>query len=315
MMDRADKAGFGVAVVGHLVVFGLLSLSFLSPPAPKPKQQPIDVSLVDDVAIEAAAPEPAEEPAQSQAPEAGPPEDAPPPAPEEVAEPEPAPEPVPPAPQPKAAPPPRPVPKPAPKPPEKKVAPVTKPEPVKTPPKPAAKAPSKKPAPAKPAPVAAKPSTAKSTGKNPDAAAKPKPRGSRLGDDFLQGLSADPSKSTSQKPVAAKMSASAAASIGSAIKRQVQPCADRQVNPGPGASEIVVTLRLRINRDGSLAGRPTIAGAPRGVTDGNERYVDAVNRNAINAFVGCAPLRGLPQELYDVPGGWNDFRMTYKLPG
>ena len=36
---------------------------------------------------------------------------------------------------------------------------------------------------------------------------------------------------------------------------------------------------------------------------------------AVAAFTGCSPLRGLPQELYDVPRGWNNFTMRYRLPG
>jgi hypothetical protein len=46
--------------------------------------------------------------------------------------------------------------------------------------------------------------------------------------------------------------------IKAAITRQIQPCADRQVNPGPGANEIQVTLNIRLNPDGSLAARPTV---------------------------------------------------------
>ena len=46
-MDRTEKVGLGVAGAGHLVLFGLLSVGFLSTPNPeKLKQQPIDVSLV-----------------------------------------------------------------------------------------------------------------------------------------------------------------------------------------------------------------------------------------------------------------------------
>jgi uncharacterized membrane protein len=36
---------------------------------------------------------------------------------------------------------------------------------------------------------------------------------------------------------------------------------------------------------------------------------------SIATFVGCAPLRGLPQELYAVPRGWSNFTLNYSLPG
>jgi hypothetical protein len=110
------------------------------------------------------------------------------------------------------------------------------------------------------------------------------------------------------------MGAQAAANIGSAIQRQIQPCANRQVNPGPGASRIRVTINLKLNRDGSLAARPRVVGHS-GVDDENNRYVDRVDDLAIASFVGCAPLRGLPEELYDVQNGWSNFTLRYKLPG
>ena len=34
-MDRAEKVGLGVAVVGHVVLFGLLSVGFLATPNPE----------------------------------------------------------------------------------------------------------------------------------------------------------------------------------------------------------------------------------------------------------------------------------------
>ncbi|RZM10524.1 MAG: cell envelope biogenesis protein TolA, partial [Sphingomonas sp.] len=85
-MDRSEKIGLGVAVVGHVLLFGALSLGFLgAPELPKKiEQQPIDVSLVPDVALEATAPQSVETPAQSIAPDEGAPEDAAPPAPEEA---------------------------------------------------------------------------------------------------------------------------------------------------------------------------------------------------------------------------------------
>ena len=312
-MDRAEKIGLAVAGAGHIVLFGLLSIGFLATPNPlKLEQQPMEVSLAPDVALEQTAPQPAVEPAQSVAPEEGLPEDAAPPAPEEPA---PAPEP---APQPAPAPP-----KPAPPKPALKPAPAPKPAPVPpAKPKPAAAA---EKAPAKPAPKApAKPTRTAAPAKPPTAtkgsgatkiATAQKPRGSRLGADFLKGLSPEPSKSRDPNPPAAKIGAQAAANIGSAILRQVQPCANRQVTPGPGAERIRVAIKLRINRDGSLAARPTVVGAPTGVDGENERYVDRVKDLAIATFVGCAPLTGLPKELYDVPGGWSNFTLRYKLPG
>ena len=345
-MDRSEKIGLGVAVVGHVLLFGALSLGFLgAPELPKKiEQQPIDVSLVPDVALGATAPQSVETPAESVAPDEGAPEDAAPPAPQE-AEPEPKPDPVPPAPQPKPAPPkpapkpqpapePKPQPKPKPAPPKPVAKPAPVPKPVVKPQPKAEKAPPAKAAPAKSAPTkaAAKPSAAPAKTSSSASSAKPakpsstkgsgstaeakasRPRGSRLGDNCLKGLSADPSPSKSEAPTAAKLGAQAAANIGSAILRQVQPCANRQVTPGPGAERIRVTINLKLNRDGTLKSRPTISGHA-GVDDDNRRYVDRVDDLAIATFVGCSPLRGLPDDLYDVQNGWSNFSLRYKLPG
>ena len=345
-MDRSEKIGLGVAVVGHVLLFGALSLGFLgAPELPKKiEQQPIDVSLVPDVALEATAPQSVETPAESVAPDEGAPEDAAPPAPEE-AEPEPKPDPVPPAPQPKPTPPkpapkpqpapePKPQPKPKPAPPKPVAKPAPVPKPVVKPQPKAEKAPPAKAAPAKSAPTkaAAKPSAAPAKTSSSASSSKPtkpsstkgsgstaeakvsRPRGSRLGDNFLKGLSADPSPSKSEAPKAAKLGAQAAANIGSAILRQVQPCANRQVTPGPGAERIRVTINLKLNRDGTLKSRPTITGHA-GVDDENRRYVDRVDDLAIATFTGCSPLRGLPDDLYDVQNGWSNFSLRYKLPG
>ncbi len=139
-------------------------------------------------------------------------------------------------------------------------------------------------------------------------------RRSLLDPNFLDGIGRDPSQSRSRQSPGAVMSAQAAASIADAIRRQVQPCADRQVYPGPGAERIVTPIILRLNRDGSLATRPRV-GQQRGLDDENGRYAERVADLAVRSFAECAPLRGLPAELYDVPRGWSNFTMNYRLPG
>jgi len=137
-------------------------------------------------------------------------------------------------------------------------------------------------------------------------------RGSRLGPDFLKGLGRDPTPSRSQQAPAATMTAQATANIAQAIARQVQPCADRQQIP-EGAGQITTEILLRLNRDGSLAGTPRV-GQQLGVNNENRRYAQRAADLAIRVFVECSPLRGLPQELYDVPRGWSNFRLRYRLP-
>ena len=293
--ERDDRLwiAIGLSLLAHIALFTILSL--LPPSPPPPPVAPMDVTIADDVGLKAGAPNTTVDPAESKAPDIGNPEDSAPPAPaEEKAEP------APPKPQPEAAPPPKP-------------APVAKPEPKKPAPpapKPAPKA-QPKPAVAAPAKPAVKPG--KGTGSTANAI-KPKARGLNFGSDYFKGASTKPSPATGTAPKSATMSQQAAMDIGQKIKQQVQPCANRQVNPGPGAERIRVTIRLKINRDGTLASRPVIVGHD-GVDDDNRRYQRQVDDRAIATFMGCQPLRGLPPELYDVPNGWSDFSLRYKLPG
>jgi hypothetical protein len=176
------------------------------------------------------------------------------------------------------------------------------------------------PAPAvRPAPARALPSApARALPRTPARPATPAPRVSRIGDDFLKGVSDDklaPRPGPAAKPAAATVSASAMAGIVQAIRRQVQPCADRQINPGEGASRIRVRLRLQLTRSGRLRSPPQVLGAS-GVDDENARYEERVKDLAVATFVGCAPLVGLPPELYETESGkgWSDFIMNYNLP-
>ena len=264
-MERVEATGLGVAVLGHFMLLAILTLGLFSAASPPRVQDAIEVSFVDEVALDSASPTPASEPPPAAAaPELGPPEQ-PQPSPDSAAAPNPAP-----------------------------VAPA-------------------------PAPVAAPRESDSRDRRRPEEPRQTpgqRARATRLADLNLDGLGADRPRRPAAPTAApaAAMTGQAAASIAQAIIRQVQPCADRQVHPGPGAERIVTSLRLRINRDGSLQGRPVVAGQ-RGIDDENSRYAQRVADLAVNAFVSCAPLRGLPQELYAVPRGWSNFTMNYRLPG
>lgn len=111
-LDRREGAGIGLAVLGHIALFGLLTVGFLSTPNPiKLEPTPIEVSLTDEVGLVSEAPviereAPAERLAEVPAPVEP---DSPPPAP--VTEPEPAARPDPTPPKAAPAPAPRPQPK------------------------------------------------------------------------------------------------------------------------------------------------------------------------------------------------------------
>ncbi|MFS2109585.1 cell envelope biogenesis protein TolA [Sphingomonas sp. Sphisp140] len=270
-MNRTEGAGLTIALIGHVALFGILSVGFLATPNPERlKAQPIEVTLADQVALESAAPViSSEEQKMDYAPEPAP--GAPQPAP---AQPDPEPE-------------------------------VAKPNP----------------APAKPAPAPdakvqppAKPNKAPT---NPNTRQQPNRKPSLDLDTTIRDLRnpggvPKPNDAKNPNPPGAVMSKEAATNIGSAIQRQVQPCADRQVSPGPGTDRIKAVVRLQLNRDGSLAAPPRIIGHS-GVDEDNQRYVARVDDAVRAIFAGCSPLRNLPPDLYDVKDGWKSFTLNYRL--
>lgn len=175
--------------------------------------------------------------------------------------------------------------------------PVVRPEPTPAPrPRPApAPVRATKPAPPKPAP------------------SRPAPRVSRIGDDFLKGIGEAPSSSKADpKPAAPTFSAKARASVGQAILRQVQPCADRQPYIGEGANQVRLTINLKLSRSGRLI-RPPVVLRTSGDPDLRAKYGELLEDQVRRIFAQCTPLR-LPAELYDTPdGGWNDFTFTYRV--
>ena len=147
----------------------------------------------------------------------------------------------------------------------------------------------------------------------PRTPAKPAPRVSRIGDDFLKGIADSPAKSNAPpKPAAATFSATARQSVGNAIIRQVQPCADRQPFIGEGANQVRLTINLKLARSGRLIRPPTVI-RMSGDSDLRAKYGDLLEDQVRRIFAECTPLR-LPAELYDTPdGGWNDYTFIYRV--
>ncbi|WP_426266417.1 hypothetical protein [Sphingomonas sp. LHG3443-2] len=281
-IDTGEAKGTAAALLLHVVLVVALTTSLARVPSP-PEPPPVQVEFVDsdEVALTAAAPTPATPPPAAQAPA---------PSPDAVPEPQPAPPleqaPPPPLPQPVVRPSPAPVPRPLPPrpaPPQQRAQ--ARPAP------PAVRQPPARPAPAQPRPAA--------------------PRQSRLGDDFLQGIPSNRDLGPREaSPGAATFSAAAKASVDSAIKRQIQPCAARQATLGPGADRIRVTVNLRLDRSGRLS-RPPALVRTSGVDEDNAKFEDLAYDQAVAVFRACSPLR-LPDELYSTPqGGWGNINLTY----
>jgi hypothetical protein len=329
-VERSEKIGLSVAAAGHVLLVAALSLGlFQPPPLAPPKQQPMDVSLVDAVALTAATRNPSP-PATAVAPDIGAPEDAA-PAPEAEAPPAPKPEPAPPPPTPapkaQPKPEPKPVPKAEPKPAPKPIA--KKPQPPKPTPKPAAAAPEVKKAPAKPTPKPAakpadKPSKATSSSATKSAApskAKPdakstasgtgkaeKPRGSRLGPNFLAGIEGD-SPAPPKAAAAGPLGATEARALNTEISRQLKP--HWRAPTGADVDQLVTILRWRLNADGTLASGPDLV-EQTGKTDTNRPQQQLHIEAAIRAVRAAAPF-DLPPDYYPYWKNIVSFRFDKRL--
>lgn len=315
VMDRTERTGLGLSVAGHVVLFTALSVGLFA--ASKPvvsTTQPIDIQIIDKVALTDTVPNPSTTPPAARVtPEVGPPEDAAP-------EPEAASEPVPvPTPKPEPVSEPKPVVKPAPvkpAPPKPVAKPVAvKPAPVKpAPPRPApAKPAPAKPTPAKPAPAkaAAKPSPAKaapakaapgkSAAAKPSADASTEPRRRPgLSRSLIAGLtdapgvsSATPSKSVSTTPRAAAGPA-VEASLAREVLRQLKPF--WRSPTGADAEQLRTQLSISLARNGSVVSVRAIG--TTGVTDSNRGQVKLHQEAAIKAVKLASPF-SLPAEFFE----------------
>jgi outer membrane biosynthesis protein TonB len=287
-MDRAERNGLGLALVGHVALFAALSLSLLKPPKlPVIENDPIEVDLVTKMAEETTAPDP-----QPTPPAAAKAEEPAPPEPEAL----PQVEPVPPVPKPAPRPEPKPIPKPQPKPvPKPAPKPAPKPQPKPTAAKPQ---PKPKPTPAKPAPKPTKPVA---------------PTGNITG--ILGGPSPKPGTSPSPKPVAPKPGPTAAnaaaikAALGKEIGRQLKP---RWKAPtGADVDQLVTILSWDLNPDGTLSGAPRFI-SQAGVTPSNQAQATLHRDNAIRAVRAASPFT-LPQEHYALWKSVVTFRFDKRL--
>ena len=297
-MDRAEQTGLGVAVIGHLALFGALSLGLLSAPKlPKLDSQPVEVTLSSEVDLKSAAPAPA------------PPSPEPPaPAPSaQAAPPEPAPTPV------VAAPPPPPIEKPQPK-------VVPKPE---LAPKPSPKAE------AKPKPDKSKPEQKAATKPVKVAVATPDPTARRrpgLSNSIVSGLADTPTPSKTTKParVAAPATVAAptgisAAQITGAQKSSLNALLYSQLKPhwkppsGADAELLVTKLSVHLNKDGSLSGDPEVIGQA-GINDSNRAQAKLHAERAIQAVRRAAPFN-LPQDYYEAWKWLKPLKLYVGQPG
>lgn len=265
-----ERIGLIVALAAHA---GLVALLVFRPPASDVVMPPqrIEVTLSDDVGLISTSPEPDVAAASDIAPEIG--ESIP-------VEPEAEPEPEAVRPEPQVTPTPRPTPR------------VTaRPTPRRTP---VARPPSR-PAPrVDPRPVRRSPA---------------RPGGSRIGNDFLEGVRGAQSNGQSNSPRAAAIGPRVRSALAGAISRQLKP---HWTTPQGVDAELLVTiLAWNLREDGSLNGTPRVV-RQFGITDGNSAQASRHAEQAVRAVQLAAPFN-LPPDYYD---GWkriSAFRFDKRL--
>ena len=286
---REERVGLALAVAAHVALVAFLVWRPLGKPVLPPPER-MTVTISDDIGLTSTSPEPAAASAPDVAPQLGEPA---PPEPEVQTEPitppePPAPQPLPPKPQPRE--PAKPISRVAPAP-----RPVVRPAPARTEPK---SQPRQQPA-ARPTQARAQPATS-----------PPRIAGaSRIGDDFLKGTPAAQNISTSRNPPAQAIGPAVRSSLAAAISRQLKP---KWAAPqGADADKLVTILSWSLNRDGTLAGQPTVV-SQDGITDANRPQASRHAEQAIRAVQLAAPFE-LPPEYYDAWKRVASFRFDRKL--
>ncbi|MEY2926749.1 MAG: hypothetical protein RL367_1226 [Pseudomonadota bacterium] len=283
MKDRRALAiGIGLSILGHIAIIALIALLVRVKVPEKPKEQRIEVSLVQEVEPKPAVEHPAEEaPAPALAPE---------PQPEPAAPPEPA-KPQPPKLQPR--PDPVPVPKPLLKPPLAKPAP--------------AKPPLAKPAPAKPQPV--KPAPVKPVNRTV------KPTGNLNGLNLGSGSKPGTAPPTPKPPLAPKPPSAPSMSVDQAkaainvslagpVGAKFQKC----LPPAAVEDNLIITkIVLTLTQDGGLS--DVRMADQTGITDSNKPQAALFRQCALSAARSAAPFHNLPAEHYDL---WKVWTMRLK---
>lgn len=128
----------------------------------------------------------------------------------------------------------------------------------------------------------------------PATEAKPKPKGSRLGKDFLKGITDQSSLSRNQESTGEKASANVVASLQQELYRQIK----RHWKPPTGADAELLRTKVtaRLDRKGNIVGTPTAT--TTGITASNRSQADVHKERAIAAVKLAAPFTTFPDKYY-----------------
>ena len=292
-MDLAqrERVAIGFAIIAHLALFALFSLSWGAPEEPI-DNPPMAVDLVAEIAPVSTAPEPAtEEPAARRGETDS----------DEV-------EPVPAPPVPKLIPrvqPPPPTPRRA----EPVPAPRPAPRAERRPPPPPSRDTSERRRPDRPAVTTpSRAATPPASTRQPTRPARDtRPAGNPLGD-IADAVARDSSRDArGTNAPAAQTSAEVRQSITVAVDREIAPFWQRNVPSGVDVEQLRVVLEISLNRDGSIASiRQT--GELSGRTESNQPQQARFVEQAIRSVRQAAPFT-LPEDHYD---SWRVVRQPFR---
>ncbi|TFI59982.1 cell envelope biogenesis protein TolA [Sphingomonas parva] len=287
-MDRTEATGFGIAFAGHAALLAALSLGLATVHMPV-RNDPIEVSLVDEVALQSASPTPTlEAPAPMLGEVEGPPEPVAAPS---LPEPTPTPQ-VEPQPQPRVEPraaPPAPAPRPTPQPVRR--PPQPQPQPKAAPPKAAPK----------PAPPRSNPKPA--PGGQAQSKASNNPRSTGRLDGLLSGIGATPSQSKSTTPPASTIGSAQRSALRAEVQRQLKP--HWKAPTGADAEQLRTVVTVTLSRSGAVVDIGDIE--TTGITASNRAQVKLHQEQAVRAIRLAAPFR-LPAEYYEA---WKVIQPTF----
>ena len=108
-------------------------------------------------------------------------------------------------------------------------------------------------------------------------------------------------------PPAAAYSETTRRQIDVSIKGEIAPYWKRNVPSGVDVEQLRTVLRIKLNKDGSLAGTPTLV-SQSGKTDSNAPQQKLHIERAIKSVQQAAPFK-LPAEYYD---NWKSWDLTFR---
>jgi len=140
----------------------------------------------------------------------------------------------------------------------------------------------------------------------PRPASRPAQRagGSRLGNNFLEGVQGGTGTQRSGGPPAKAIGPRVRSALAGQISRQLYPYWSSP--QGVDVEQLVTVLTWNLNKDGSLSGQPRVV-TQLGVTAANRAQTNRHAEQAIRAIQLAAPFN-LPPEYYD---GWKRIKFDF----